>query len=168
MLPNIPFIKWNKWIERKKQQELCVTTVLQTKILLDKLISSPTIHFNSIKFHSPSVELAMFKRDSKEYTNTYIRTTIPLIYKTCKMSIECVLININIFYFWRYVYGLTHVSAIGLYMYCWYCFYIYKLISYGWVLFDGILLSAGLYIVKYSLSWKIYRLLVFVDNFCGF
>ena len=61
----------------------------------------------------------------------------------------------HIFLFsWSYFYRWIHVFAIGLYMYCWY---------YAWVLFDGILLSAGLCIVQYSLSWKI-----FDDNFCGF
>ena len=52
-------------------------------------------------------------------------------------------------FFWRCLYRCFHVSAIGQYMYM-YCRY------YAWVLFDGILLSAGLCIVQYSLSWKIF------------
>ena len=68
---------------------------------------------------------------------------------TCCLGvyIDCVLIHIFFFFFWSYLYRWIHVSAIGLYMYCWY---------YAWVLFDGILLSAGLCIVQYSLSWKIF------------
>ena len=40
-----------------------------------------------------------------------------------------------LFFFWRYLYRWIYVSAIDLFMYCWY---------HTWVVFDGILLSAGL------------------------